>query len=448
MAVPYRQNLDGCKADVLEREDLSQCVNGEMEERLFEAVRDLRNLHEAQNHPILGVASMREDLELAGAALAQLSRNAKTILFFGTGGSSLGGQVLAQVAGWNIPGERWRVAAPGNAVRRPRTRFYDNLDGRSLARALDLLDLSTSRFVIISKSGNTPETLVQAVTALQAVIDEGLESRIPELFLCVSEPATDGAENGLRRLCARYNIPCLDHPVDIGGRYAGLTVVGMLPALARGMDGGEIRAGAQAVIDDMVGDDILQWAPAAGALQIAALLMNGGVNTFVMMPYSDRLGRLAIWYAQLFAESLGKDGRGGTPVAALGPVDQHSQLQLWMDGPREHMVTFIREGRGEDGPRIHQNLAELAGIGYLAGRSAGALPAAQAKAVPEALRCAGRPHRIFDIDELDERAIGGLMMHFMIETILVGALMGVDPFNQPAVETGKRLARDLLEGDG
>ena len=163
-----------------------------------------------------------------------------------------------------------------------------------------------------------------------------------------------------------------------------------------------------------------------------------------MMPYVDRLGRIAPWYAQLFGESLGKNGLGGTPVPALGPVDQHSQLQLWMDGPREHMITFIRERTVEEGPKVSQELADVAGIGYLANRSAGALVTAQAEAVPEALRLSGRPHRTFDIDDVSGYTVGGLMMHFMIETILIGALMGVDPFDQPAVETGKKLARDLL----
>jgi len=445
---PYRQSVAGCDATRLGREDLAEIVDPAMEARLQETVRDMRVAHKAGAHPVLGVAALGDDLVLAEAALERLSVDAETIVFFGTGGSSLGGQVLAQVAGWNIPGDRGVSVRPKGSPRRPRTRFYDNLDGRTHGRALDQLDLATTRFVVTSKSGNTPETLVQAITALQALIDSGREALIPDLFLCVSEPLIDGVGNGLRQLCAKYGIPCLDHPTDIGGRYAGLSVVGMLPALARGMNGAEIRAGARAVVDDMARKDLLNWAPAAGALTIAGLLLNGGINTFVVMPYGDRLGRLAHWYAQLFGESLGKDGLGGTPVAALGPVDQHSQLQLWMDGPREHMVTFVREHHGEDGPRIPAGLAELAGIGYLAGRSAGALVAAQAEAIPEALRRAGRPHRIFDIDELDERAIGGLMMHFMIETILVGALIGVDPYNQPAVETGKRLARDLLKGGG
>ncbi|MGI9407935.1 MAG: glucose-6-phosphate isomerase [Hyphomicrobiaceae bacterium] len=442
---PYRQTLEGCCAAHLGRDDLAGIPDDQLKTRFQDAVARMREAHASRSHPILNAAYLEDDLPLAEAALARLSKGARTIVFFGTGGSSLGGQTLAQVGGWNIPGDRGVAAGPSRSDRRPRARFYDNLDGRTLGRALDQFDLETTRFVVTSKSGNTPETLTQAVAAIEAVVSAGLEARIPDLFLAVTEPEVATAGNGLRRLCARYGIACLDHPTTIGGRYSVLSVVGMLPGLARGMDGREIRAGARAVADALMTEDPLSYAPAAGALAIAGLQQQGGVRAFVMMPYCDRLGRLAHWYTQLFGESLGKDGLGGTPVAALGPVDQHSQLQLWMDGPREHMVTFVRERSSEGGPTLSKDLAALAGIEYLAGRTVGALVAAQSEAVPEALRQAGRPHRIFDVDNVDGRTIGGLMMHFMIETILLGDLMGVDPFDQPAVETGKRLARDLLK---
>ena len=451
----YRQSLLGCDSQNLSRADLADIIDDDMKARLIAAVEDMRRAHEAGTHPILGAAFIQDDLPEAQAALAQLSEGASTIVFFGTGGSSLGGQVHAQAAGWNIPGDRGerRTTALVNRSnpkggRRPRTRFYDNLDGRTLGRTLQHLDLEKTRFVITSKSGNTAETLIQAVTAIQAVIDAKLESRISQFFLCISEPVAAGdMSNGLRNLCARFDIPCLDHPTDIGGRYSGLSIVGMLPAMARGLDPMEIRAGAREVVADMARSDILEWAPAAGALTIAGLQANGGIKAFVMMPYADRLGRMAPWYAQLFGESLGKNGKGGMPVPALGPVDQHSQLQMWMDGPREHMITFIRERANEEGPIVSQDLADTAGIGYLGNRSAGTLVMAQGKAVPEALRRSGRPHRTFDVDEVDGRSVGALMMHFMIETILVGALMGVDPYDQPAVETGKKLARELLNED-
>jgi glucose-6-phosphate isomerase len=166
-----------------------------------------------------------------------------------------------------------------------------------------------------------------------------------------------------------------------------------------------------------------------------------------MLPYADRLSRFAAWYVQLWGESLGKNGEGTTPVAALGPVDQHSQLQLYLDGTPQHLITVIREACAGRGPRMAPDLAKVAGIDYLAGHAAGDLVAAQQRAIPEALMAQGRPVRIIDLDTLDERALGALMMHFMLETILAAHLLGVDPFDQPAVESGKILTRRYLAGE-
>jgi len=177
---------------------------------------------------------------------------------------------------------------------------------------------------------------------------------------------------------------------------------------------------------------------------VIGLAKERGVRATVMLPYSDRLSRFAAWYVQLWGESLGKQGEGTTPVAALGPVDQHSQLQLYLDGAPQHFITVVRENCGGSGPRVSADLAKIAHAEYLSGHAAGDLVAAQQKAIPEALLAAGRPVRTIDFERLDERALGALMMHFMLETILAGHLLGVDPFDQPAVESGKVITRRYL----
>ncbi len=390
--------------------------------------------------PHLRIAEETADVAVAQAALARLSKGAETIVFFGIGGSSLGGQTLAQLGGWNIPG-----MADAAHRRRPRTRFYDNLDPVTLQSALGSFDLAATRFVLTSKSGGTPETLVQALAALAAAKDAGLADRLPELFLGITEPATPGKANGLRTLLEAHAIPILDHHPGIGGRYSVFTNVGLLPAMARGLDALAVRAGARDVVSAlMAAKSPREFAPALGAAIAVGMARERGVRAQVMMPYADRLGRLGHWFAQLWAESLGKNGQGTAPIAALGPVDQHSQLQLFMDGPREYLVSLVRAPTAGLGPRISPPLATAAGLGYLAGRTAGDLVAAQATAVPEALKRAGRPVRIFNLAGLDERSVGALMMHFMLETILAARLMGVDPFDQPAVELAKVIARERV----
>jgi glucose-6-phosphate isomerase len=373
--------------------------------------------------------------------MAALSAGAQKIIFFGTGGSSLGGQTLAQLSGWDIPG-----AADEMQKQRPRTRFYDNLDADTLGRVLPTLDIASTRFVVTSKSGNTPETLVQVLVALDAVKSAGLAHELPRLFLGLTEPAVPGRNNGLRKLFETHGIPSLDHHMGIGGRYSVLTNVGLLPALARGLDVRALRAGAAEVVAALRSASNPAELPAAvGAAVNIALAKERGVRISVMMPYADRLARFAHWYVQLWAESLGKNGEGTTPIACLGPLDQHSQLQLFMDGPREHLITVLRLATSGVGPRINPELAAAAGLDEMAGRAVGDLVTAQTHGVPDALTRAGRPVRTFDLDRLDERTLGALLMHFMLETILAGRLLGIDPFDQPAVELGKRLSRERLQ---
>jgi glucose-6-phosphate isomerase len=268
------------------------------------------------------------------------------------------------------------------------------------------------------------------------------------MFLAVTEPKAPGATNGLRALCEEFGIPALDHDPNIGGRFSGLTNVGLLPALARGLDVVALREGAGSVVRAMLeASSPGEFAPAVGAATAIGLAKKRGIRANVMLPYSDRLSRFAAWYVQLWGESLGKQGEGTTPVAALGPVDQHSQLQLYLDGTPQHFITVIREDCAGRGPRVPADLAKIASADYLAGRAAGDLVAAQQRAVPEALIAAGRPVRTIDIGSLDERALGALMMHFMLETILAAHLLGVDPFDQPAVESGKILTRRYLAGE-
>ena len=220
-----------------------------------------------------------------------------------------------------------------------------------------------------------------------------------------------------------------------------------MPALARGLDAGKIRAGAQSIIAALRSADRADdFAPAIGATVALALAKEKGIRVAVMMPYADRLQKLGAWFVQLWAESLGKNGEGTSPIACLGPLDQHSQLQLFMDGPREHYLTVLRVASAGQGPLIDPELARLAGIADMGGRHIGDIVSAQAHAVPEALARAGRPVRTFDIATLDEFAMGALLMHFMLETILAGRALGIDPFDQPAVELAKVLTRERLKG--
>lgn len=439
-AIPFTHAIAGCLSGAIGEHGLTEQELSTWLDKLAAPLAQLKASYRDRTLALLRIAQDTADLEAAEQAYAKLVAGARAIVFFGVGGSSLGGQALAQLGGWSIPG-----TADAAQKARPRTRFYDNLDAHTLGAALGAFDLSSARFVVTSKSGGTPETLVQALAALDAVKRAGLERRIPELFLGITGPSREGTANGLRRLFEAHGIALLDHHTGIGGRFSVLTNVGLLPALARGLDIRAVRAGAQSVVEALLSASAPRdCAPAVGAAVAVALAHERGVRTQVMLPYSDRLSRFAHWFVQLWAESLGKNGQGTTPLACLGPVDQHSQLQLFMDGPREHLITVVRTPTAGEGPRLSTDLAGVAGLDYLGGKAVGDLVAAQAVAVPEALARAGRPVRVFDLQRLDEASLGALMMHLMLETILAGRLLGVDPFDQPAVELAKVITRERV----
>jgi glucose-6-phosphate isomerase len=236
----------------------------------------------------------------------------------------------------------------------------------------------------------------------------------------------------------------LEHHTGVGGRYSALTNVGLLPAAILGLDVAAIRAGAGARAPARPRGVAAAEVPAAAgaALAVAAALEGRGIH--VMMAYADRLERLTRWWVQLWAESIGKDGRGSQPVAAIGPVDQHSQLQLYLAGPNDKLFTIITTAIAGTGPAIDRTLAERAGEPGFAGRTIGDLVAAQGRATADTLARNHRPVRRIAIETLDEGTMGELMMHLMLETILAGYAIGVDPFDQPAVEEGKVLAKQYL----
>jgi len=228
-----------------------------------------------------------------------------------------------------------------------------------------------------------------------------------------------------------------------------LSLVGLLPAMIAGLDAAAVRRGAagvlRPVLDGAPGDSL---APVIGAAIAVGLAREKGVGTIVLMPYVDRLADLGLWYRQLWAESLGKQGHGTTPVNALGTVDQHSQLQLYLDGPRDKMFTVVMLDCAGEGPVVPEDLADDPSLAYLRGRTIGALMDAEQRATARTLVRNGRPTRVFRLARLDEEVMGALMMHYMLETIVTAHLLGVDPFDQPAVEEGKVLTHQYLAGEG
>ena len=383
----------------------------------------LRDQHGSKSLELLGIPSATSDLRAATKQAAALKGFA-TVAVLGIGGSSLGGQALTAL----------------RKVTKPYVEFHDNPDPFSWTSALKRFDLKKTHFIAISKSGGTAETLMQVLTAADALEKLGVKN-LKKHFTVITEPH----KSALADFADSIGAVKLDHPTGVGGRYSVLTMVGALPGLAMGLNFKQLRAGAQAALDQVLNAKTPAEAPAAvGAALHYALSEQGRLATTILWPYADDLAVFGGWWRQLWAESLGKDGQGSTPVSVLGPVDQHSQLQLFRDGPGNALFTLMSVDTKGKGPAAPRARANALGLKYLAGKKLGDLVDAEARATAQTLFKNGRPVRRIHLAKVDEFHMGALMMHFMLETIIMGKLMGVDPFDQPGVEEGKILARQYL----
>jgi glucose-6-phosphate isomerase len=383
----------------------------------------LRQQQKSKGLELLGVPARTDDVKAAAKQAAAL-KGFVTVAVLGIGGSSLGGQALTAL----------------RKKTRPFVEFHDNPDPFSWTKALKRFDLKKTHFVAISKSGGTAETLMQVLTAADALEKLGVKS-LKKHFTIITEPH----DSALAGFADSIGAVKLDHPLGVGGRYSVLTMVGLLPALLMGLDVKRLRAGAKAVLDEVLGAKSPDEAPAAvGAALHYALSEDDRLATTVLWPYADDLAVFGGWWRQLWAESLGKDGKGSTPVSVLGPVDQHSQLQMFRDGPNTALFTLVTVDTKGKGPAAPRARANALGLKYLAGKRLGDLVDAEARATAQTLHKNGRPVRQIHLPKVDEFHVGALMMHFMLETIIMGRLMAVDPFDQPGVEEGKILAREYL----
>jgi len=365
------------------------------------------------------------------------------VVILGIGGSALGPIALRTAlrpSGWNMLDDRARGGFP-------RLHVLDNVDPETIASLLGRLKFERTLFIVTSKSGGTAETMAQFVIVHEKLVAARLDLKNHLVFV------TDPRQGALRPLAQRLNVPALDIPPSIGGRFSVLTPVGTLPAALIGIDIKALLDGAGGMAKRCETDDLAR--NPAGVYAMLQWLADTRIkkSIAVFMPYSDPLRDFADWFVQLWAESLGKkrkDGTsvGSTPLAALGATDQHAQVQLFMEGPADKTVTFVavRE-RGTD-VRIPDGFNDVKELGYLGGHSLGELIDIEQRATAGALARRGRPNMTITLDRVDPASVGGLMMFLELATAYAGQLYDIDAFNQPGVELGKQFAYALLGRPG
>jgi glucose-6-phosphate isomerase len=362
------------------------------------------------------------------------------IVLLGIGGSALGPIALRSA----LRSTRWNELDDERREYYPRLHVVENVDPSTLGSLLDRLDLGRTLVLVISKSGGTAETMAQYLI-VRGRLETELGDQAAGHFVFITDPE----RGALRKIAQADGIPALAIPPNVGGRFSVLSPVGLLPAALTGVDIEALLAGA-AEMKARCEAESLDENPAgvfAATHWIADTFL--GLHTHVFMPYSDPLRDLALWFVQLWAESLGKirpDGTsvGPTPLPALGATDQHSQVQLFMEGPRDKTVAFVNVASVSSDieiPALHADIPELA---YLGGKSLFGLLEAERQATAAALAQRGRPNMTITLDSLDAHHLGGIMMLLEIATVFAGEWYGIDPMNQPGVELGKRFTYALM----
>ncbi|MEO5347460.1 MAG: hypothetical protein H7834_13945 [Magnetococcus sp. YQC-9] len=383
----------------------------------------------AQRPPFLQLLGSSVEVETARLWADRFRSRADSLVVLGIGGSSLGGNMLVGT-----------LQGPGSRVR-----FFENICPEQL-EALYALDWSRTQLLAVSKSGETPETLAQLLTVLPLLESQFGQAALHEHLAVV----TENPASALGSIATALNLPIIPHAA-VGGRFSVLSVTGLLPAAFAGCDIEALVAGAARMAERCLLPDVNDN-PALGYALAQAAMAGQGRNMSVLLTYGSRLETIATWFRQLWAESLGKidpDGRkqGLTPVEARGVVDQHSQLQLYLDGPEDKQFTLIFDPTLVEAGRIIEGgpFATLPAIAPLAGRTVGELFTAEYLGTRDALLNRRVPLREFRLAARDAGALGELLLLLEMETALVAACLNVTPFDQPAVEDGKKRTRTRLE---
>lgn len=368
------------------------------------------------------------------------------ILVLGIGGSALGGIAVTEA----LLKPYWNLLSPEQRNGYPRIFFLDNIDPDSINGLLSTLDLKKTLVNVITKSGSTAETMSQYM-----IVKNLLENEMGDDYRKNIVVTTDKNVGVLKQLADQEGYKTFIIPDDVGGRFSVFSAVGLLPFALVGIDIDELTNGIKDMDLALKNVDINENIAAQNALIHYLMDTQKGKNISVMMPYSSRLKYVSDWYVQLWAESLGKeydlDGNkvnvGPTPVKAVGATDQHSQIQLYNEGPNNKIITFIRVENFDTTLEIPK-IFEYTGIGYLGGKTINDLINAEADSTRVALSDYSRPTITISIDRINPYNVAQLLYMLEVQTAIAGELYNINTFNQPGVEQAKNYTYALMGRSG
>jgi len=388
----------------------------------------------------------QEHLKASLKMAARYKGKVDDLVVLGIGGSALG--TIAVHAALNPA--TYNCQDKKSLKGRPRLWVLDNVDPEKLKAVLSLLKPRRTLVNVISKSGSTAETSAQFLWIRQWLIKSLGKNWVKNMVV-----TTDPVGGIMRQIVTREKLPSLEVPAGVGGRFSVLTAVGLFPLAMAGADIKSLLAGAAAMRKITLTEN--PWKNPARLFALTQyLLYQKGYRINVMMPYTDSLYSLADWFRQLWAESLGKRVNnknqlvetGPTPIKTLGATDQHSQLQLYIEGPRDKAIIFLRVEKFRNDISIPRAYSAIGEISYLGGHSFGELLNSEARATAMALTKNSRPNCSFIIPEVNAHHLGQLIFLLETATAYAGGLFGINPMDQPGVEEGKRYTYGLMGKEG
>jgi glucose-6-phosphate isomerase len=350
-----------------------------------------------------------------------------TFIHLGIGGSSLGAETIV------------RALAPATA---PAFHFLDNIDPDYIWNVLEQTAPNRALLYVVSKSGTTMETLAQFAYLYQWLSARvGAEAAKNHLVFC-----TDPKKGDLRNLSQLWGVPCFEIPPNLGGRFSALSAVGLFPALVARIDCDQLLKGAREYRAHIMATVEKGQLPAVAdlAYRLVQMSKENGRQVTVLMPYSQRLKALSAWFTQLWGESLGKNGKGITPVPATGATDQHSILQLLRDGPQDKVVGFVEISGFNHIIELKWQGPKLDSVEGVTGITLNQLIDAELNATRQVLTNNARPHFSVVLPRLNANNLGQLLYFLEVLTALTGYYLGVNPFDQPGVEEGKMLTIERI----
>lgn len=382
-----------------------------------------------------------------------LAKGYENLVVLGIGGSTLGITALKTAL---LP-PYYNMLTRGGRKGCPRLFVMDNIDPITFRQMLKMCAAQKTLFVAISKSGETAETMSQMMIVLDVLEKKVGKDKVKDHLVVTTSPKGPNAPKSLMHPVAEaYGLTSFAIPLNVGGRFSVFTPVGLFPASMLGMDLDAMAEGCAAMDARCTKTDVQENPAYLRAAMHYLLDTKKGKHLSVMMPYADGLKDVADWYCQLWAESLGKEhdfegsvvNTGQTPVKALGATDQHSQVQLFREGPNDKVFNLLEVAKFDKTLKIPANLDYIPELAYLRGKSMNKLMAAEYRGTGDALKVSKRPVIRVTLPRLNANTVAQLLYMLEVETAMAGRLYNINAFNQPGVEEGKKIARRLMGGEG